>query len=73
MMRTFDKYELRAIASAQQYVNEYAIMKTVKPVPNVCKVVTRGKRQLLSIMYKRCDDPYFVELSVSECTSFMKQ
>lgn len=72
-MRTFDKYELEAIQSALPTIQEYAILKTCQPVPNVCKLIKKGKREFLSIAYLRCGDFYFLELSLRDCTELMKQ
>lgn len=66
-MRKLDEYEQQAIATALPYIQEYVIMKTIQPVPNLCRLIGKGKRELLSIVYHRAGDPYYIELSRRDC------
>ena len=71
--RQYDQYEMDAIRSAQATINEYAIMKTTQGVKGLARLITKGKRQYLSIAYKRCDDYYFLELSLNECLALVRE
>lgn len=68
---SYDKYELQAIVDNQATINEFGLLKTTQGSKGKSKLIYKGKRTFLALCYYRADDPYFLELSLSDCKKLM--